>query len=45
MNKNTIAWTIAIVAVSAEVFLATLDFWFDMPHLIFNVGSGFEVHK
>lgn len=40
MNKNVIAWTIAIVGIGAEIFIATLDVWFDMPHIILNIGGG-----
>lgn len=36
MSKDAAAWTVAIVGVVAEVFLATLDFWFDMPHWDFH---------
>jgi hypothetical protein len=39
--KDSLAWGIAIVSVAAEVFIATLDVWFDIPHLVLNVTNGF----
>lgn len=47
MSKDAIAWTIAILGVSLEIFIATLDAWFDMPHLVFHIGDGvgFKVIK
>ncbi|MDR6883085.1 hypothetical protein J2X61_004874 [Bacillus sp. 3255] len=37
--KNTLAWTIAVTGITAEIFIATLDFWFDVPHFIFHIGD------
>lgn len=39
MNKNTLAWTVAVVGISLEIFIATFDYLFDMPHLILNIGG------
>lgn len=37
--KNTLAWTIAVTGIAAELFIATLDFWFDLPHYVFHIGE------
>lgn len=37
--KDKIAWTIAIVGVSAEILIATLDWWTDIPHYVFHIGE------
>jgi hypothetical protein len=37
--KNTLAWTIAITGIAAEIFLATLDWWFDVPHYVLHIGD------
>lgn len=39
------AWIIVFIGVGVEVFIATLDYWFDLPHLIYEVGSGFRVDQ
>lgn len=41
MNKNTIAWIIAVGGIALEIFIASLDFWFDeIPHLVLHIGDG-----
>jgi hypothetical protein len=46
VKEDSLAWCIAIAGVSLEVFIATLDFWFPhIPHLMYEVGSGFRVVK
>lgn len=40
MSKNTIAWIIAVGGIALEVFIATMDFWTDIPHLVLHIGDG-----
>lgn len=41
MNKNTLAWIIAVGGVALEIFISTLDMWFDeLPHYVLYIGDG-----
>jgi hypothetical protein len=42
MNKNTLAWAIAITGIATEIFIATLDGWFDIPHYALHIGDNFH---
>jgi hypothetical protein len=36
-SKDRAAWAIAIGGVALEVFIATLDYWFDIPHYVIQI--------
>lgn len=45
MSKDALAWVIAIGGITLEIFIATLDFWFDLPHYAIHIGDGVHFTK
>jgi hypothetical protein len=39
-KKDKAAWAIAIGGVTLEIFIATLDYWFEIPHFIIVKKEG-----
>lgn len=39
MQSTLLAVGVAIVGIALEVFIATLDFWFHIPHIILHIGG------
>lgn len=39
MNKNTVAWIIAVGGIALEIFIATVDWWLDIPHYVLHIGD------
>lgn len=39
MNKDTIAWVIAIGGITLEIIIASIDWWSEVPHYVFHIGD------
>jgi hypothetical protein len=39
MSKNVIALAVAVIGIALEIFIATLDVWFDIPHIKIRIGG------
>lgn len=45
-GSESVAWMIALGGIALEIFIATLDFWVDIPHYTLVLDDeGFHLEK